>query len=448
MSHSCSINQIERHSTCRWNRLVVWATILLFTLPLKAGILDSEIITYQGQLLEESSPFTGTVNMDFRLYTDESGGSLVASQSIPSVPVSEGLFQVELLFGNQPYETGLWLEVEADNIVLTPRQRVAAVPLALHSLNGGDSFWDLSGGVLGYDGAVSIGTGVDNEALNVNGATVGVRSIGGGNGVLGESFTPTGIGVQGFAQGDGVNRGVFGYTLSEVGYGGYFGGVPGSRSYFGHQVGIGTDNPLAMLHVEGLGDASPQQALRVSVGDDEKFVVGNLGTSIYQNVFVDGTVAITSFATGGGIDVCRTSGSTGVLAACSSSGRYKTDIASLESTTTLIEQLRPVSYRWTESGEEDFGLVAEEVAEIEPRLVTYNPEGQVEGVKYRQLSALLIRALQEQHRDINRLQAEIQALTQQLDQSVNLTRHNQELSDRVDRLEAVLLQWQPVASND
>ena len=179
MSHSCSINQIERHSTCRWNRLVVWATILLFTLPLKAGILDSEIITYQGQLLEESSPFTGTVNMDFRLYTDESGGSLVASQSIPSVPVSEGLFQVELLFGNQPYETGLWLEVEADNIVLTPRQRVAAVPLALHSLNGGDSFWDLSGGVLGYDGAVSIGTGVDNEALNVNGATVGVRSIGG-----------------------------------------------------------------------------------------------------------------------------------------------------------------------------------------------------------------------------------------------------------------------------
>lgn len=519
MSNSISKSRTQRHSAQRWCQLMAWTAVLLFTLPLKAGFPDNEIMTYQGRLLDNGAPYTGTVDMNFSLWTQESGGSMVVSQSIPDVAVSGGLFQVELEFGSQAYDTGLWLEVEADGITLTSRQRVTAVPLALHTLNGGGGYWDLSGGVLSYDGAVSIGTGVDNEALTVNGDIVGVRGTGGGNGVLGESHTSTGIGVQGFVTAtEGVNMGVLGTTFSDEGYGvfasnlggsgtalraegdtgmwidadttgivanagemgvigtgdsigvfgssagdavqgwasnangygGRFGGVEGSSSYFSHPVGIGASDPAATLEINGPGVGGTNLALRVSVNDDEKLVVGGLGTSIYQPVFIDGTVAITSFLTGASTDVCHTGspGFTGVLAECSSSARYKSDISSLESTTDLVERLRPVSYRWTESGEEDVGLVAEEVAEVEPRLVTYNRDGQVEGVKYRQLSALLIRALQEQHRDIERMQGEIQAFTQQLEQPADLMRHNRELSDRVDRLEAVLLEWQAVARQD
>lgn len=517
MNNSISENPQDKISACCHGRWMAWIAILAFSLPLQAGILDSEIMTYQGRLLESGAPFNGSLDMTFELWTDESGGSLVTSQSISGVSVSDGLFQVELLFGNQPYETGLWLQVEADGSTLSPRQRVAAAPLALHALNGGNGYWDLSGGVLSYDGAVSIGTGVQSEALTVNGSTVGVTSTGGGNGVLG--LSNDGIGVQGFVSGtDNVNYGIYGSTMSATGYGvfasnlhetgtalraegytgvwidaettglvshaglmgivaegenigvwgasaesgvygyasdsngygGRFGGVEGSSSYFSHRVGIGAADPAATLEIDGPGIGSNNLALRVSVNDDQKLVVGGLGTSIYHPVFVDGTVTITSFAPGGSTAVCHTGspGFTGVLAECSSSARYKSDIATLQDASRVIEGLRAVTFRWTESGEEDFGLVAEEVAEIEPRLVTHNSEGRVEGVKYRQLSALLIRAMQEQRREFDRLQHGIEALHHRLEQADEIERRNAELSERLDRLEALLTEQRLVGRQD
>jgi hypothetical protein len=512
MSNSTSRSRTQRHSASRWCQLMVWTAGLLFTLPLMAGIQSSEIITYQGRLLDNGTPYTGTVDMDFRLWNAESGGNLAATDSVSNVAVSGGLFQVELQFGSQPYEDGLWLEVEADNITLTPRQRVGAVPLALHALDGGGGYWELSGGALSFDGEVSIGSDPNTQSLFVTGrllveagsgmavrgesSGVGVRGVAtgldgrgllgisegdNGYGVLGVGFPNASAGVRGegpvgveaegghtgiVANGDlmgvigtGDSIGVFGSSAGDAvqgwasdanGYGGRFGGVEGSSSYFTHPVGILASDPAATLEINGPGVGGNNLALRVSVSDDEKFVVGGLGTSIYQPVFIDGTVAITSFLTGASTDVCHTGspGSTGVLAECSSSARYKSDISSLKSTMALVEQLRPVSYRWTESGEEDVGLVAEEVAEVEPRLVTYNRNGQVEGVKYRQLNALLIGALQEQSRDMDRMHEEIQALTQQLEQTADLTRRNLELSNRVDRLEELLLEWQAVARTD
>ncbi len=44
--------------------------------------------------------------------------------------------------------------------------------------------------------------------------------------------------------------------------------------------------------------------------------------------------------------------------------------------------------------EQDFGLIAEEVARIDPRFVTYK-DGRIEGVKYPQSTAVLIGAVKE-----------------------------------------------------
>jgi hypothetical protein len=51
----------------------------------------------------------------------------------------------------------------------------------------------------------------------------------------------------------------------------------------------------------------------------------------------------------------------------------------------------------------DLGLVAEEVAKIEPLLVTHNADGEVEGVKYDRLSVVLLNAVKEQHKLIDDL---------------------------------------------
>ena len=78
----------------------------------------------------------------------------------------------------------------------------------------------------------------------------------------------------------------------------------------------------------------------------------------------------------------------------------------------VIEQLRPVTFDWKESGEADLGLVAEEVAKVAPLLTTRNAGGQIEGVKYDHINAVLVKAVQEQQEQIEDLEARLAALEQ------------------------------------
>jgi hypothetical protein len=79
-----------------------------------------------------------------------------------------------------------------------------------------------------------------------------------------------------------------------------------------------------------------------------------------------------------------------------STRELKDNIVELTSQSELIKELQPVTYTWKESGEEDFGLIAEDVEEIAPHLVTRNKEGKVNGIKYSKLSVLLLDVVQRQ----------------------------------------------------
>ncbi len=58
----------------------------------------------------------------------------------------------------------------------------------------------------------------------------------------------------------------------------------------------------------------------------------------------------------------------------------------------------------------DLGLGAEDVAAIEPLLVTYNKTGEVEGVKYDRLGVVLLNAVKEQQKQIQQQQILIEGL--------------------------------------
>jgi len=60
-----------------------------------------------------------------------------------------------------------------------------------------------------------------------------------------------------------------------------------------------------------------------------------------------------------------------------------------------LHQLRPVTFRYKQAYEDgqkpiQYGLIAEEVAEVFPELAVYNEDGQPETVKYQLLSSLLL----------------------------------------------------------
>src|SRR5690606_22303442 len=71
----------------------------------------------------------------FRLYNSDTGGGEVGAPLEQTVLVSDGLFQADLDFGVQAYETPLWLEITVNGMTLTPRQRIAAAPFALRALS-------------------------------------------------------------------------------------------------------------------------------------------------------------------------------------------------------------------------------------------------------------------------------------------------------------------------
>ncbi|MFL5521159.1 MAG: hypothetical protein ACJ8B6_09500, partial [Gemmatimonadales bacterium] len=57
-----------------------------------------------------------------------------------------------------------------------------------------------------------------------------------------------------------------------------------------------------------------------------------------------------------------------------------------------------------------YGLVAEEVAEVAPELVAHAADGSIETVNYQFLAPMLVNEIQKQKRTIEALQAEIAAI--------------------------------------
>jgi hypothetical protein len=83
----------------------------------------------------------------------------------------------------------------------------------------------------------------------------------------------------------------------------------------------------------------------------------------------------------------------------------------------VLMRLRPVTFRYTEEavGAVDaktpqYGLIAEEVAEVAPELVAPDLEGRPYSVKYHELPALLLGEVQAQRRTIARLEARLAEL--------------------------------------
>lgn len=93
---------------------------------------------------------------------------------------------------------------------------------------------------------------------------------------------------------------------------------------------------------------------------------------------------------------------TGQLGVQTSSRRYKQNIQPMGKTSAALLKLKPVTFHYKvadEQGEKplQFGLIAEEVAEVLPQLVIYDEHRQPETVAYQALSSLLLNEFQLEH---------------------------------------------------
>ena len=136
------------------------------------------------------------------------------------------------------------------------------------------------------------------------------------------------------------------------------------------------------------------------------------GGTLYSNSIYSSTTAV-------GASVSIT-GTAGYLQRSTSSIKYKTDVENMDSTKSeSIYQMRPVWYRSKCATDRKdwsyYGLIAEEIAEIEPRLVHWGEvkeDGtqEPEGVMYDRLTVLLLSEIKKQQAIITQLQADVAAL--------------------------------------
>jgi len=99
--------------------------------------------------------------------------------------------------------------------------------------------------------------------------------------------------------------------------------------------------------------------------------------------------------------------SAGQLGTISSSRRYKTEIQPLDEASESILALKPVSFRYKmhKDGKPQFGLIAEDVASVNPDLVVRDKNGEIYTVRYDAVNAMLLNEFLKEHRKVEELES-------------------------------------------
>jgi hypothetical protein len=150
----------------------------------------------------------------------------------------------------------------------------------------------------------------------------------------------------------------------------------------GFQAGgalIGNNN----IYIGSAGVGTESQTMRLGVAQTRTFIAGIAGASVRGT-----TVEIDT--------------STGQLGVTSSSARHKRDITPMGDRSEKMLELRPVTFAYREDPQQvtRYGLIAKDVAQIYPELVTRTATGEVEAVRYQELVPMLVDELQKVHEDL------------------------------------------------
>jgi hypothetical protein len=132
--------------------------------------------------------------------------------------------------------------------------------------------------------------------------------------------------------------------------------------------------------------------------------------------------------------------SDGKVGTTTSSRRYKEQIVDMTGESDVLLKLRPVSFYYRKELDEthlrQYGLVAEEVADVAPDLVAYDEEGAPQAVRYHFVNAMLLNEVQKQRRRIEAQDQQLRAQDAEIHELRAQGSRIRDLEARLARLEA------------
>jgi len=157
------------------------------------------------------------------------------------------------------------------------------------------------------------------------------------------------------------------------------------------------------IDIGNAGVAGESVTIRIGASQTRTFIAGIRGVTTGNNDAVNVVID-----------------SDGQLGTMSSSRRFKKEIKAMDKASEAILALKPVMFHYKSDtkGTPQFGLIAEEVAAVDPDLVVRDKSGEIYTVRYDAVNAMLLNEFLKEHRKneeqeatIVRQQKQIEALT-------------------------------------
>jgi Chaperone of endosialidase len=171
---------------------------------------------------------------------------------------------------------------------------------------------------------------------------------------------------------------------------------------FNVAVGAFAGSNLGTVH--GHGDNNIYIGSRGAGDESNAIRIGSPGT--HMATFIAGISGVT---VAGGVGVVIDSN--GQLGTVTSSERFKAEIKPMDKASEAIFDLKPVTFRYKHELDPDgipqFGLVAEQVAKVNPNLVARDAEGKIYTVRYDAVNAMLLNEFLKEHRTVQELKSTV-----------------------------------------
>jgi Chaperone of endosialidase len=200
-----------------------------------------------------------------------------------------------------------------------------------------------------------------------------------------------------------------------------------TNSTGGTNVAVG--NSALYNNSTGSGNIALGHYAGFNVGTGSNVIcIGHIGDNTSNTTWIENVYGVTTI--GPGLTAPVIVSEFGQLGTTASSERFKMDIATMDNASEMILSLRPVTFHYKNDAKKipQFGLIAEEVAKVNPALVLPDKEGKPYTVRYDQINAMLLNEFLKERRRIEEQEVTIAQLRKQMETVVaRLKEHDSEI---------------------